>query len=67
MNQLAEKFGGKIRPLIFIGERWNTIFETLYKNLDMNKQKTGESFCHFINDIKHLELILSEIELKEEI
>lgn len=67
MNQLAEKFGGKIRPLIFIGERWNTIFEALYKNLDMNKQKTGESFCHFINDIKQLELILSEIELKEEI
>jgi predicted Rossmann-fold nucleotide-binding protein len=67
MNQLAEKFGGKIRPLIFIGERWNTIFEALYENLDMNKQKTGESFCHFINDIKQLELILSEIELKEEI
>ncbi|MFA5871759.1 MAG: LOG family protein [Parcubacteria group bacterium] len=67
MNQLAEKFGGKVRPLIFVGERWNIIFKALYDNLDMNKQKTGESFCHFIKNIEQLELILNEIELKKEI
>lgn len=66
MNQLAEKFGGKIRPLIFIGGNWKKIFDNLYKNLDMNKQKNGESFVYFIKSLKKLNSILNILRKKNE-
>lgn len=65
INQLAEKFGGKIRPLIFIGGNWQKIFDSLYKNLDMNKQKGGESFVYFIKSLKELNNILDTIREKD--
>lgn len=66
MNQLAEKFGGKIRPIIFIGGNWKKIFDDLYKNLDMNKQKGGESFVYFIKSLKELNSILDILRKKDE-
>ncbi len=66
MNQLAEKFGGKIRPLIFIDGNWKKIFDDLYKNLDMNKQKGGESFVYFIKSLKELNSILDILRKKDE-
>lgn len=66
MNQLAEKFGGKIRPLIFIGGNWKKIFTSLYKNLDMNNQKDGESFVYFVKSIKEVEKILDSIKIKND-
>ncbi|HNS34408.1 MAG TPA: LOG family protein [bacterium] len=65
-NQLAEKFGGKIRPLVFIGGNWKKIFNSLYRNLDMNKQKNGESFVYFIKSLKELDGILSILRKKDE-
>lgn len=65
-NQLAEKFGGKIRPLVFIGGNWKKIFNSLYRNLDMNKQKNGESFVYFIKSLKELDGILSVLRKKDE-
>lgn len=57
-NQLAEKFGGKIRPLIFVGGNWKEIMKDLYCKLDMKNQKDGEKFCHFIKTTKQLQKIL---------
>ena len=66
MNQIAEKFGGKIRPLIFIDGNWEKIFDNLYKNLDMNKQKNGELFAYFVKSLKELNDILSILNKKDE-
>lgn len=65
-DQIAEKFGGKIKPLIFIGGNWKKIFDDLYQQLDMNKQGGGDKFCRFIDTVEELELILKEIANKEE-
>ena len=54
-NQIAEKFGGKIRPLFFIGENWKLLFDAIYKNLDMHKQSSGEAFTHFLTSIEELD------------
>ncbi len=61
LNQLAEKFGEKIRPIIFIKGNWKTLFDDLYKNLDMKKQKNGESFTYFIDSLEELDIILRQI------
>ena len=66
MNQLAEKFGGKIRPLIFIDGNWSKIFSQLYQNLDMHKQKNGDSFAYFIKSTEELENILEIIKNEDE-
>jgi predicted Rossmann-fold nucleotide-binding protein len=47
LNQLAEKFGGKIRPIIFIGQVWKTIFSTFSKEIDFTQQPKGSKFAYF--------------------
>lgn len=63
MNQITEKFGGKIRPLIFVGGNWKKIFDQLYENLDMNKQNGGESFMYFVNTLEEIEKVLASIQI----
>jgi len=63
LNQIAEKFGGKIRPLIFIKGNWKKILDNLYKNLDIQNQKGGESFTYFIDSTKELDEILKKINI----
>lgn len=64
MNQLAEKFGGKIRPLIFLKGNWKKIFDDLYRDLDMTKQKGGQSFAYFPKTIGQLEKIIIRLKAK---
>lgn len=64
MNQIAEKFGGKIRPLIFLGGNWKKIFDDLYRDLDMNKQKGGQSFVSFPKTLNQLERVILKIKEK---
>lgn len=54
-NQIAEKFGGKIRPLFFVGDNWKPLFEAICEHLDMNKQSSGETFTHFLASVEELE------------
>lgn len=58
-NQLAEKFGGQIRPLIFVGGNWKELVKNLYKGLDMKNQKGGEDFCYFIKTPRQLKALLA--------
>lgn len=48
-NQISEKFGGKIKPIIFLGGNWKSLFNEIYKHLDMNKQSRGEEFIQFVD------------------
>ena len=59
-NQIAEKFGGKIKPLIFVKGNWKKIFDGLYQQLDMNKQSGGDKFCYFIDTTEELGGILKD-------
>lgn len=61
LNQLAEKFGGKIKPIIFIGKHWKELMDNIMERLDMEKQKGGEEFTHFINSVDQLIPILNKI------
>ncbi len=54
-NQIAEKFGGKIRPIFFVGDNWRPLFEAICQYLDMNKQSAGEAFTHFLSSGDALE------------
>ncbi len=61
-NQLAEKFGGKIRPIIFMGEHWKKLFtEELPKYLDMHLQKDGDNFCYFVTTTEEVGQLLETI------
>jgi len=55
VNQIAEKFGGKIRPLFFIGEVWKDLFEEIYASLDMTKQSKGEAYIYFLTSVADLD------------
>jgi predicted Rossmann-fold nucleotide-binding protein len=57
-NQMAEKFGGKIRPLFLVGNNWKTLFEAIGTHLDMNNQSSGEAFTHFLTSVEELDLEL---------
>lgn len=61
LNQIAEKFGGKIRPIIFMGGNWKKIINFLYENLDMRNQGAGENFVSFINTADELGEILQSM------
>lgn len=60
-NQLTEKFGGQIRPLIFIGGNWKELMKEIHTKLDMRSQKGGEDFCYYIKTVKQLQKILATI------
>lgn len=59
-NQLAEKFGGKIRPLLFVGSNWKELMRDLYKKLNMKDQKGGDSFCYFVKTPKQITALLAK-------
>ncbi|EKE25899.1 MAG: hypothetical protein ACD_5C00008G0010 [uncultured bacterium] len=61
LNQLAEKFGGEIKPIIFIGKHWKELMDNIMEKLDMEKQKGGEEFTHFIDSVDQLVPILNKI------
>ncbi len=60
LNQLAEKFGGKIRPIIFVGKNWKELMDNIFEKLDIGKQKGGESFVYFIESFEQLNLTLCQ-------
>lgn len=60
-NQLAEKFGGKVRPLFFVGDNWKILFEEMRKHLDMKKQSAGEAFTHFLSSVEELDSELKQL------
>lgn len=48
LNQLTEKFSlGKPKPMLLLGEKWQSLFQNLYQTLDMTKQSKGEDFISF--------------------
>ena len=64
VNQIAEKFGGKIRPLFFVGDAWKDLFNEIYSRLDMTKQSNGELFLHFLASIEDLDKELKLLKTK---
>ena len=60
LNQLAEKFKGKIRPIIFIGKHWKELMDGIMEKLDMEKQKGGDDFIHFVDSFEQLKNIFEE-------
>lgn len=59
LNQIAQKFGGKIRPIILIGKHWKKMFDHIIKMLDMKNQKGGDDFIYFIDTIDQLIPVLN--------
>jgi predicted Rossmann-fold nucleotide-binding protein len=59
-NQIAKKFGGKIRPLIFVGKRWESFFAYLPKVM----YKFDHDFCYFVNTKRGLIKAFNEIKTK---
>lgn len=64
VNQIAEKFGGKIRPLFFVGGAWKDLFNEIYSHLDMTKQSKGESYLHFLTSVEDLDKELKLLKTK---
>jgi predicted Rossmann-fold nucleotide-binding protein len=64
VNQIAEKFGGKIRPLFFVGIVWKDLFGKIYASLDMTKQSKGESYLYFLESIEDLDKELKLLKTK---
>jgi len=50
MNQLNKKFGGLVRPIIFIGGEWLKLYSDIISSLDMHNQDDGKSFIYFVDD-----------------
>lgn len=48
MNQLNKKFGGIVRPIIFVGDIWQKLYNEIISSLDMYNQDDGKSFIHFV-------------------
>lgn len=48
MNQLNKKFGGTVRPIIFVGNVWQKLYSEIIASLDMHNQDDGKSFIHFV-------------------
>lgn len=61
LNQLNLKFGGKIRPIIFFGSRWQKLMETIYTELDLTGQSDGSSFTTNVLTIDALKDTLTNI------
>jgi len=62
LNQLNKKFGGEVRPLIFVGLAWKELFNTIVQTLDMNQQDPGLELIHFVSTYDEaLEIIKSKI------
>lgn len=64
VNQIAEKFGGKIRPLFFVGIVWKDLFDEIYASLDMTKQSKGESYLYFLASVEDLDKELKLLKTK---
>ncbi|MEI7512545.1 MAG: carbamoyltransferase C-terminal domain-containing protein [Candidatus Uhrbacteria bacterium] len=60
-NQLASKFGGKIRPIIFVGDEWKSLMQTIEQYLDLHHQQNGAQFTHFISSHHELEHLLNTL------
>lgn len=56
-NQIAQKFStGAPKPMLLLGKKWQSLFQSLYQALDMTSQSKGESFIAFgenIEDVKN--------------
>jgi predicted Rossmann-fold nucleotide-binding protein len=48
-NQLNQKFGGQIKPIVCVGGKWQLIIDFLLDNLDMNKQSSGSEFIFHVS------------------
>jgi len=48
-NQLNQKFGGQIKPIVCVGGKWRQIMKYLLENLDMAKQSNGNEFIFYVN------------------
>ena len=55
LNQINEKFGEKIRQIIFFGKIWENLISEILNKLNLDKQSKGESFITFVNNLKELE------------
>ena len=60
-NQMAQKFGGKVRPMIFVGEEWKHLMDEICNGLDLTKQQGGESFVYFVTTLEEAETILRSL------
>lgn len=48
VNQLNKKFGGIVKPIIFVGDVWQKLYNDIIISLDMHNQDDGKSFIHFV-------------------
>ena len=62
-NQIAQKFGGKIRPIIFFQGNWQNIMDNIYQNLDLNHQSRADQYVHFVNSVEELKSLLTKIKI----
>jgi len=61
-NQLHKKFGGEVKPIIFVGATWKKLYNDIISSLDMYKQDDGSSFIHFVETYNEaLEIIDTKI------
>ena len=61
LNQIAEKFGGKIRPIIFIGSNWKRIIKYLLSKLNMSSQSIGDNFTYFCKNYEDYEKLIKKL------
>jgi carbamoyltransferase len=60
-NQLNEKFGGRIRPVFFIGFKWRILIHMIFSILGITKQSKGNGFCKYFGSFKDFSTYFNEI------
>lgn len=65
VNQINEKYGGIINPIIFYGDFWKKLFPELLLMLDMKGQSQGESFITYVNSSEELKNALVTFQVQK--
>lgn len=63
-NQINEKFGGVIRPIILYGDFWKGLWQVILKGLDLSGQSSGANFISFVSSEDELKDVLRRYRIK---
>ncbi len=67
VNQINEKYGGPLKPLIFYGKFWKELMDSILSKLDLKAQSDGKNFTTYVDDLQELKEILLKINFKKDL